>query len=287
MMALNKDSIDLVIYHGFCQDGFSSAFTAWLYLGGINVEYYGAKHGNPPPDVKGRNVLICDFSYNYATVCDMIKETNSLLIIDHHKTAEKELENIPDEYKIFDMDHSGAYLTWRYFYPNNHVPKFILYVEDKDLWKFKHEETMPFTQYLNCVEQNFYNYRKLLRDDVVASFTNKGKTLLMSLKQDLDMLTRSAGMRREKLADGNIYNIIYVNSSIHKSELGNHLLSIYQGADFSAVYQYLEEKNITAFSLRSEDKRTDVAYIAKLYGGGGHRNASGLSLEGFNNSLTS
>jgi len=34
-----------------------------------------------------------------------------LLILDHHKTAQDDLKDLPNENKIFRMDHSGAYLT--------------------------------------------------------------------------------------------------------------------------------------------------------------------------------
>ena len=30
------------------------------------------------------------------------------------KTAEKELETIDNDHKVFDMNHSGAVLTWKY-----------------------------------------------------------------------------------------------------------------------------------------------------------------------------
>ena len=48
----------------------------------------------------------------------------------------------------------------------------------------------------------------------------------------------------------------------------------YQNVNFSAVYSVNGSR--TSFSLRSMDDRTDVSTIATKYGGGGHRNASGI-----------
>lgn len=31
------------------------------------------------------------------------------------------------------MDHSGAYLVWKYFFPDTDIPLFIRYIEDADL----------------------------------------------------------------------------------------------------------------------------------------------------------
>jgi len=107
---------NIIIYHKNCNDGFGSALVAWLKFKD-NAIYYPAHHYTAPPSVKNMNVYICDFSYKKDILEDMIKSSNSLIVIDHHKTAESELEKIDSKYKIFDMNHSGAVLTWKYFFP--------------------------------------------------------------------------------------------------------------------------------------------------------------------------
>lgn len=119
---LQPDEVDYVIYHHPCTDGFGSAFVAWKYLSARfpkrTVTYYPASIGaSPPNDVTGRNVLICDYSYRKADLMDLIGKVNKLLILDHHKSAQKELSDVPSEYKVFDMHHSGAWLTWNFFFP--------------------------------------------------------------------------------------------------------------------------------------------------------------------------
>ena len=54
---LEPSSIDCVIYHADCTDGFGAAYSAWKSLGN-RAEYHACKHGTPPPDVAGKNVVI-------------------------------------------------------------------------------------------------------------------------------------------------------------------------------------------------------------------------------------
>ena len=67
----------------------------------------------------------------------MIEDAESLLVIDHHKTAQKELCDIPKKYQIFNMNKSGAVLAWEYFFPDEEVPLLFLYIQDRDIWTKK------------------------------------------------------------------------------------------------------------------------------------------------------
>ena len=79
--------------------------------------------------------------------------------------------------------------------------------------------------------------------------------------------------------DGEYYMVVHVNTSVHKSDIGNKVLTdTYPNADFSASYSIDDRSNSTLFSLRSTNKHINCAYIAKKFGGGGHRNASGLKV---------
>ena len=73
---LEPSSVNVVIYHADCTDGFGSAYSAWKLLGN-RAEYYPRKHGQEPPDVKGKNVVILDFSFNNATTKKKYKSWKS------------------------------------------------------------------------------------------------------------------------------------------------------------------------------------------------------------------
>ena len=89
---LEPSSVNVVIYHADCTDGFGSAYSAWKLLGN-RAEYYACKHGQTPPDVKDKNVVILDFSFDNATTKQMIEVAEALLVIDHHKSAMVELHD--------------------------------------------------------------------------------------------------------------------------------------------------------------------------------------------------
>ena len=54
---------NIVIYHKNCNDGFGAALVCSTILKKKNTEYHSAVHYSDPPDVKGKNVFILDFSY--------------------------------------------------------------------------------------------------------------------------------------------------------------------------------------------------------------------------------
>ena len=63
MSTMDPNSVNVVIYHADCTDGMGAAYSAWKCLGN-RAEYYPCKHGDNPPDVKGKNVVILDYSFS-------------------------------------------------------------------------------------------------------------------------------------------------------------------------------------------------------------------------------
>jgi hypothetical protein len=47
----------------------------------------------------GKNVLVCDLSFRKEHIPSLLAVVNKLLILDHHKSAEKDLQDLPDVYK--------------------------------------------------------------------------------------------------------------------------------------------------------------------------------------------
>jgi len=84
--------IPLCIYHGNCQDGFGSAWVVKRFFDPHGVDFHAGVHQNPPPDVKGRDVILVDFSYKRSILEEMLSTANSVLVLDHHKSAKEDLE---------------------------------------------------------------------------------------------------------------------------------------------------------------------------------------------------
>lgn len=280
---LNKDDVGIVIYHRNCPDGFGSALAAKEYFKrnypSKELLFVGANHGeSPPPEIDGKNVLICDFSYKYPILLEMIGRAKNLLILDHHKSAEIELKDIPDDNKIFDMEHSGAYLTWKYFFPDEPVPELIQYIEDRDIWANKKDMYEEFSVWFQMVPFDFDEYSKYLDDELLLdTIKTKGSGMLALKKYNVESISKHACPKFCRIG-GKVYIVAYINSNVWKSDVGNFVIdSVLPYADFCAVFS-VDGSGTTYFSLRSTDKHVDVSLVAKKFGGGGHRNASGVAV---------
>lgn len=288
-LILKKEEVDMIIYHGGCVDGFTSAFSAYKFLSTTfperDVKYIPASFDKPPPAVEGKNVCICDFSYKKTILEEMLKKANKLIILDHHKTAQEELLGVPDENKIFRMDHSGAYLTWRYFHFDKPVPDLILYVEDTDIWTKKLPNTNELATAIHTTTQTFEEYEKLLDNDYLRTRgLQDGSTILKQTNNDVSRAIKNATPKLIYI-DKQYQFVAYLNSSVFKSDIGHRVFELYPDANFSGIYSIDDYSNSTIFSLRSTDNRTDVSRIAKIFGGGGHRNASGVRISSIVSSL--
>lgn len=283
MVELNPEEVNYVIYHNPCCDGTASAFAAYIYFMENNpdqeVKYKPTQHGSKPPDVTGKNVLICDFSYRKEILEKMIKQANKLLVIDHHLSAQKGLADIDDKYKIFDMEHSGAVLTWNYFFPDKEPPLLFKYVEDRDLWKKELPNTDAFASYFFTLEHSFEAYLPFLDNTfLLTTIKNKGMAYMELNEHYTRMVSYYACPKFCRIA-GKYYFVSYINSNVLKSDIGNYIFKLYPNTSFSAVYSMNDWEDTTSFSLRSTKRHADVSEVATFLGGGGHRNASGLRLD--------
>lgn len=208
---------------------------------------------------------------------EIIKVAKNLLVIDHHKTAQADLSELDQNYKIFDLNFSGAVLTWTYFFPDKNIPLFIKYIQDRDIWTKLLPNIDEFAGWFYTLPFEFEIYNKYLDDNI---FLENLKTNGMAYR-DLNQYYINQALENITIKfckiNNNYYFVGYLNSTILKSDIGNKILEKIQLLDFSAIFSI--QDNITNFSLRSTDNHVDVSQIATIYGGGGHRNASGVQVQ--------
>ena len=266
---LEPSSVNCVIYHADCTDGFGSAYSAWKLLGN-RAEYYPCKHGQVPPDVKDKNVVILDFSFNNATTKKMIEEANDLMVIDHHKSAVVELHDISNT--IFDMSKSGATLAWDFFHPGKEAPKFIQYITDRDLWKWELPYSKEFSAAFDMVPFEFEEFEKFEDDSVFDDAVKRGSYILAYSKTVIKKVCDKASKRR---IGGK--HVMVVNSSHWMSEIGAKLSP---DCDYALIWYYDHNDKRIKVSLRSFHEHVDVSDVSKRFGGGGHKKAAGFTLPG-------
>lgn len=259
----------LVIYHSNCADGFTAAWVIWSRY--PDWEFYPGKYQEEPPDVAGRQVYFVDFSYKRPVILEMATKAKSITILDHHKTAEADLVDLPENVSVtFDMSRSGAHLALDHFYPAEES-KLVRYVEDRDLWKFQ----LPFSKEINEFIFSYkYDFKKwdeldLFLADHFSDCISAGEAILR--KKDKDTEELLANKFQMTIAGHKVWvaNLPYTFSS----EAG-HLLA--KEGPFGATF-YLDG-NYAVFSLRSVEGGKDVSEIAKQFGGGGHKHAAGFKV---------
>lgn len=272
----------IVIYHANCQDGQASAYAAWKNLGDEGVQYLAYHYSNPPPeDLKGKDVYILDFSFPKAILKTMAKKARTLVLIDHHKTTfddlgyegfEKYIGLHEDISVVLDKNKSGCVLAWEFFNSALPVPKLLLHVQDRDLWRWELENTKEICLGLafkvpTCDPETF----------PLLSVVNEIDLLrigqILSQQQEISL---AIALKRSHKADINSLETLACNASSElASELGNRLAK--ETGTFGVVYSYDGGSKLWLYSLRSIGD-FDVSEIAKEFGGGGHRNAAGFSL---------
>lgn len=253
-----------VIYHGSCDDGFGAAWSAWKLLGD-RATYMAAQHGEPVPELPPKAVVaLVDFSYKRPVMEQMRARVGGVVILDHHVTAQADLQDL--DYAVFDMERSGAHLSWNFFHPEEPLPELLAYVEDKDLWHFRLPQSKEVTAAIRSYPMDFAVWNAF----EVERLKVEGVALLRL--QEQQVLAHCKRMRWEQLGG---HRVPIVNASDLRSEIANRLCTLYPEAPFAAAY-YDTQDGHRNWSLRSVGE-FDVAALAKRFGGGGHKNASGFS----------
>jgi hypothetical protein len=274
------DAVDLVLYHGGgCPDGFAAAFAAWSKLGD-QAQYVPCEHGPGAriPDVAGRHVAVVDFCFDAATTARMIRDAASFIVLDHHASAQVELADVGDAWKVFEMRQSGATLAWDFFHATP-PPLLLRYVEDKDIWRWALRSTAEVTAGLASVPHSFAAWAGLVAagDAGVTQLAAKGAAITAYKQGVVEGHVRRAVPCR--LAAAPQFQGMIVNGTTVASEIGNALATL-PGVDFGLIWTYEHAKSAFRVSLRSSSDAVDVSLVAKHFAGGGHRRAAGFSHTG-------
>lgn len=272
-LEITKNTV--VIYHGQCTDGFGGAWSAWKKLG-KTADYFGASYDNgPPKGLVNKEIYFIDFVYPRPIMEDLKQKNKRIVIIDHHKTTEDKLDIADDV--LFDINHSGAVLSWQYFNSKKVAPDILKCIEDRDIWRWKVKNSKEVMSYFDLFDFDFNIWNDIIekfdKDKSVRSeFIKNGELLLrqwMSLCEDM--------IKEESvIVEFEGYRTYVINAPhLFASDLGNILSK--KLPPLAIVWQQNKEGNI-GVSLRS-DGSVDVSEIAKKYGGGGHKAAAGLRIE--------
>jgi hypothetical protein len=149
----------------------------------------------------------------------------------------------------------------------------LQYIEDRDLWRQPpcFEETWAFTKALSARPQTFEQWDYIA--EAPSAFVDDGRAILLY---------------HDKMVEDACKNAYFVMIAGHQvlcvnvpyflgSDSAALLLKRHSDLPFAA-YWLTRADGVVEWGLRSEDHRLDVSEIAKKFGGGGHRNASGFTV---------
>jgi hypothetical protein len=223
--------------------------------------------------------IFLDFCPKAAVIERLVETGNTVTILDHHKTAKEDaasLSGLPGLDLTFDMTKSGAVMAWDFFHGSNEIPELAKYVQDRDLWQWKMNQTREVMAWLSAVaEQN--RPETYLSAISIAEVDMEGVTLvgkMLTAEMDSQIARMASGFRYvefEEFGRG-----IIVNAGCYQSEVCQYLYDRHPVA-FVIAYHSTRGGDV-ALSIRSKagaPQSIDVTTLAKTFGGGGHAHAAG------------
>ncbi|KKU93940.1 MAG: Phosphoesterase, DHHA1 [Candidatus Jorgensenbacteria bacterium GW2011_GWA1_48_13] len=263
----------VVLYHANCPDGFGAAYAAWKKFGN-RADYIAVKPVKlPPKHLRNKEIYVLDSSLSADDLKRLLQLKNKVTIIDHHISSKKDVEKAPNY--VFDIEHSGAVLTWKYFHHKKRTPKLLQYVENGDLWKFHLPNSQLLLAYVYSLPYDFKIWENLCRGMEKAAGRKKYLTL-GKIISDYNAIIIKEVVDKAELVKLGKYKVLAVNHSLRKftDKVGHELYR--RKPPFSIIWHVGKEG--IKVSLRSNGS-VDVSKIAARYvGGGGHRAAASFTL---------
>lgn len=147
-----KKKINCIIFNKQNADGIFSAYITIKYLkkrhnGNIDVFLlplgphsgkgvdFNLKKDKIASNLKGKNIIIVDLSYNKESVNYLKGISNDLIIIDDHSLSKNALRNSKlnkDSYYIGNEKHSACAYTWKFFFRKMKVPEYVQIFDSND-----------------------------------------------------------------------------------------------------------------------------------------------------------
>ncbi|KAL0853389.1 hypothetical protein Bca101_058541 [Brassica carinata] len=305
-----------VLYHYPCHDGVFAALAAHLYFSANSIPslffpntVYSPLTTSQLPLQDISHLYLLDFTGPPGFVQQVSPKVDSVVILDHHKTAIESLGDVASTCKnvtkVLDITRSGATIAFDYFTQKlkeetrgncremddfKRMRRIFEYIEDADIWKWKLPESKAFNSGIIDlgIEYNFNEnsslFQQLLSLDH-ESVINRGKE---SLSRKHKRIHEALEQSYEIVLGGDeeFGRCLAVNGDEFaelRSELGNQLAEKSKNLKLrgvgAVVYRVpeLEDETKLKISLRSVEEE-DTTVVSQRFGGGGHKNASSFLL---------
>ena len=271
---------DVIIYHANCSDGLSAAAVAKVAM--PNAILIPGTYGFPKFNFKDCNIYFVDFSYKKEDMEILINTNTTIWLIDHHKSAIEETEELDLKYGNFfrfialDNEKSGVGLACEFWRPRQEVPYVYQLIQDRDLWTWE----LDGKNILKVIDTF---YERTVESYIQLGCMSKEEVLALEPRGQ-DLVALEDNFEEQIIKDSSTYINIFGYSDIpcinahgmFVSNIGNKVMSKYPNTPFVILWQ-LTRKGIK-ISIRSTDENEDASQIAQRFApnGGGHHNAAGV-----------
>lgn len=253
--------------------------------------------GAEPPSREpepGDRVFVVDFAYDRSLMESWVRSGISVAVIDHHKSSMNQLENLSNAVtKRYDLNESGATLTWKTLFPDEPMPAFLEFVRSRDLWldcdepitptRIAHEAIAKMRHEMGGGKKVFPLFDRIAelnREEFLAFCRENGGLALLEEKlAKIQAILDERGVEWKPFPVSPGGESVVVPWFVLKSDegrltsdLGNRICEIYPEAPFAVM----PDEGYSHFEFRRrKGEGIDLGAMAQRHGGGGHPAASG------------
>lgn len=308
-----------IIYHGKCPDGLLSKYFIIDKYNIANNNSYGIPPSGIIDSVNFDNMNVIIVDVIPGNIEQIVKESNFVLLIDHHDydLFDVIIKRIEETYQNkFVFIHSNEYSASQllliymnaldgYFY--NIYGTLSQYIGEKDVWNYSSPNSLYIGTAIEFLisrlfellhprqsEEVIFNiFESFLPENynrIVLHYIKLGKRIMWEYNKKMDENIRDVIIRNFYI-EGLTYKVIYINCDCYKirSNFGHILakmgININSSIAFATI-QYYSPPNIRGERTQNLALRgiaghsPNLAIIAEKYGGGGHKLASNIRLDG-------
>lgn len=269
-----------LVFHAGCPDGFGAAWSSWRAWGSSG-QYVPRGHDDrlDPRTMRGARVVFVDIAPANDELIELCAEVDELVVLDHHISAIDRITGDAEAMAVakqgghtlhFDLEHSGAILSWQYFHPDVPPPPLLQYVQDQDLWNWKLPRSEQVNAAIGCYRLEFDEWERLAMRSV-DELAAEGEPIWSANQIEIERALESS--HTVALSDGRIEA---VNAQRSRSTIGHRLATRARfDVSWGIVYRVTGRRvDVSIYSIGD----VNVAAVAEQHGGGGHKNAAGFSL---------
>ena len=305
----NLSNTNIVIHHYPCPDGELSAsifkskyknsiFIPWMHENKEKLvkeikEIISNQHTKPI-------VYYLDYCPDFLTALEISGLVEKIIIIDHHKSACDKFQTDLNGYIVqmmespnieltFNNKKSGCQLTWEYCYPNKEYPLSVKHIGNRDIWVWDDINTEPFTSAYHLhydinkeltPKERLNIYTNILECDenTFNIIVEKGKKLIKKMKNECLELLPAVSSLIDFDIDGK--HLMVIEVSMTKYHLTKYIQELIKSKypEHQVLRLVYKKELMNVYSLRSLHDEIRVDLLAQKYGGNGHTQASGYSI---------